>query len=81
MSTGDGDFLVTLEDYRAVRKGRSGEYCLPGLKRWAERNGKSYRKILREGLLLSELREIKDPYLAKVIECAEIRRARETEVK
>lgn len=68
------DFLVTIEDYRAVRKGRAGEYCLPGLKRWAEKNGKSYKHILKNGVMVSEMRGINDPYVEKVIEAARGRR-------
>ena len=66
----EDDFLVTLEDYKAVRKGKTGEYCMPGLEAWARRNGLSYRAMLRDGVKASVLQGIRDPYVSKVLEAA-----------
>lgn len=73
----EDDFIVTLEDYKAVRKGRNGDYCMPGLERWAKTNKLSYRNLLRHGIKASALRGIKDPYVAKVLAAAEKRIAEE----
>lgn len=67
------DFLVTAEDLTTVRKGQKEGYCLPGFIRWCRDNGYSYRGLLRTGILASELRKIKDPFVDKVLKAAEDR--------
>ena len=67
------DFIVTAEDLAAVRKGQNDGYCLPGFIRGANENGFSYRALLKNGVKVSELKRINDPFVGKVLAAAEAR--------
>lgn len=71
------DFLVTVEDLRTVRKGKSDGWCLPGFYRWADANGISRRAALRDGIRASVLRNINDPYVNKLLAVARERLEKE----
>jgi len=71
------DLLILPCDLKTVRKGQGQGYCRPGLERWASAHGFSLKVFMREGILLSKLEGINDPFLPKIVEEARKRVARE----
>lgn len=70
------ELRITVEDLRTVRNGARRSYCIPGFKAWAAENGLSYRRLLSEGIPVSEMDAIGGPYAARMIKTARERAAR-----
>lgn len=73
----EDDLLITLEDLRKVRKGGKDGYCLPGLTRWANENGYSVKLLLKNGIRLSQIDKIDDPFVKNLAAVAKARVAKE----
>lgn len=71
------DLVILPRDLKMVRKGQSSGYCRPGLERWASTHGFSLKLFLKNGIPVSRLEGINDPFLEKVIETAKARVAAE----
>lgn len=71
------ELMIMPIDLRMVRKGQSSGYCRPGLERWASTHGFSLKLFLKNGIPVSRLEGINDPFLEKVIETARARAAAE----
>jgi len=71
------DLIILPRDLKMVRKGTNTGYCRPGLERWAAQHGYSLKLFLKNGIPLSKLTGIEDPFLEKVIETARAREAAE----
>lgn len=71
------DLIILARDLKLVRKGTNTGYCRPGLERWATEQGYSLKLFLKNGIPLSRLEGIEDPFLQKVVEAARARVAAE----
>lgn len=73
----DEELVILPIDLRNVRKGVGKGYCRPGLERWASQHGYSLKLFLKNGIPLSKLEGVRDPFLDKVVETARERVAAE----